>query len=431
MISHKHILRLKNYFFVLIFVSFIACNNNKKDNIKTYLFLSHTRIDKNSWEPNEIVENINYKNYDMLFLGGDIAKAPLKNEHNVKFLNKIFNFASSNTNWIVGNHEYWFLSKKEKKSMSLYKKYTHRNTYYAFSKDKATFVILNTQDSFSNIVGKQLQMLKNIADTISYSKNILIFHHKLIWLMDNGLLQDLKSFKNPPIGNCFDCLNPNNFYSDVYPLLLKIKNKGINVFCIGGDIGFARKKFDYVTKEGIRFLANGIKGFDSYRGDNYALIIRNNLNTNSLSFSFVELWKLQYFDNWQKKKIKQQMNIIKSDSILFFNSVYRSLKYNHTIEQQIHIDAISQLDKAFRIFKILKNSNKNIKFIKKYDINYKKTAKNKNDYLFCIAKKLVPIVNKIETHKQWYKQIKIKAEKNNIIPEKQEIADALFVLYKE
>ena len=56
----------------------------------------------------------------------------------------------------------------------------------------------------------------------------------------------------------FHCINPNNFYEDVYPLLVKVRHRGIEVICIGGDIGAKANEFEYITSDTIYFLASGI-----------------------------------------------------------------------------------------------------------------------------------------------------------------------------
>jgi hypothetical protein len=37
-----------------------------------------------------------------------------------------------------------------------------------------------------------------------------------------------------------------------------IREKGVNVLCIAGNIGFKAKKFEYLTPEGVHFLTSGI-----------------------------------------------------------------------------------------------------------------------------------------------------------------------------
>ena len=91
----------------------------------------------------------------------------------------------------------------------------------------------------SNIVNHQKDFLFEVLDTIQQSEHLIILHHKLIWMYGHDVLESqISSVSNADLGNCFNCINPNNFYSDIYPKLVDIKIEGIQVYCIGGDIGY-------------------------------------------------------------------------------------------------------------------------------------------------------------------------------------------------
>lgn len=423
----------KKYVIILLLLVFVACQNKKNSEDKTvvkYLFIAHTRIDANSFQVNPIIENMDFSVYDLLFLGGDIAKAPFVDLEGGKYLDSVFDLSNSRTNWILGNHEYWKLSDEEREKMEIYKNLTKRNTYYAFYKNNITFVILDTQDDYSNISGKQLEMIKNITDTIENSSNLIILHHKLIWMLDNENLQYLITYPNPTVGDCFDCLNPNNFYTEVYPLLLKVKEKGINVTCIGGDTGFGRTKFEYETHEGIIFIANGIKGFNSYRGDNTILVIEHDLSDNSLKFNFEELWRYEKLTDWELNQVKKQKDVIKKDSTLFFASHYRSIKYNHLLEEQIYIDALENIDQYFITLNDVKKTDYLMDIIcKNEDISRSMPENQLNDALFPIIIELKDFSNRIINDEKWYSQIKQKANEKNISVKNELYINVFWLIY--
>jgi len=80
-------------------------------------------------------------------------------------------------------------------------------------------------------------------------------------LYNNPYLQPYHlSLANAPLGNCFSCLQPNNFSLEIFPKLLEVKQREIEVICIGGDLGFQTGEFEYRSPEGIQFLASGING---------------------------------------------------------------------------------------------------------------------------------------------------------------------------
>ena len=89
----------------------------------------------------------------------------------------------------------------------------------------------------------------------------------------------INDIANGNFGNCLYCTNPNNFYQDVYPLLVDAKDKGVAVICLAGDIGVKIDQFEYLTSDGIYFLASGI---DDLRTDNKLLIFEGNEEENYL-----------------------------------------------------------------------------------------------------------------------------------------------------
>lgn len=268
----------------LLFSSIIlitSCNKNEIIPIvdtpvtKTYISLGHTRTESN---PNMdlLVESINYSNYDMLWLGGDLAFLTSDDEDTMAHVDSIFDVGSMNTLWALGNHDYSDLERVSS--------FTNRPPYYAYNKNGITFIVLDTQDSLSNIIGLQKDLFDNVVDTIQESSYLILVHHKLIWMYDNTDLESqISSVSNGQLGDCFYCINPNNFYTDIYPKLLEVKQRGINILCIAGDIGKKVKEFEYVSDEGIYFLATGI-----WEGspENKALLFNHDVSNKFLTWDY-------------------------------------------------------------------------------------------------------------------------------------------------
>jgi len=245
------------------------------DHIQRYLHISHTRLDSN---PNldQIIEGIDYSKYDMLWLGGDLAYLTSFDESTIQHADSLFDFSNPNTLWALGNHDY--------SDVERVKKYTNRPTYYARYFGGMTCLVLDTQDSVSNITGDQLEFLNHVLDTISNSRYLVLLTHQLIWLSGNPDLELIANqISNGPLGTCSYCINPNQFYIDIYPRLVEINNSGIPVICIGGDIGSKSKSFEHITPEGIQFIGSGIKANQS---GNLGLIFEQNFTKNTLSWSF-------------------------------------------------------------------------------------------------------------------------------------------------
>ena len=243
-----------------------------------YLHLAHTRTAANPYM-DQLVESIDYSYYDMLWLGGDMAVSSSLDDMTMNHLDSILDLGNENTLWALGNHDYADLERVSA--------YTHRPAYYAYYKDKITFLVLDTQDSLSNMVGEQLELFSSVTDTLETTTHLVLLHHKLIWMYGDSYLQTyINSIPNGGFGDCFYCINPNNFYSDLYPKLLELEAKGIEVICIAGDIGFRTNEFSYTTPEGVQYLASGIDDGKSY---NQALVFKHDLFNDSLIWAFTLL----------------------------------------------------------------------------------------------------------------------------------------------
>jgi len=243
--------------------------------IKNYIHIAHTRTNSNPLM-DSIIESINYGKFDMLWLGGDLANLTSKDDYTMQHVDSVFHLGNRNTLWSLGNHDYSDLTR--------IRKFTNRPLYYSFYKDGITFIVLDTQDSLSNIIGAQKKIFESVVDTIQKSSHLIILHHKLIWMYGNTFLEpQISSVSNGELGSCFYCINPNNFYTDIYPKLLEVKQKGIEVICIAGDIGFKVKDFEYTTSDGIYFLASGI-----YSGtkSNKALLFHHDITNKKLTWEY-------------------------------------------------------------------------------------------------------------------------------------------------
>lgn len=263
----------------LLLILCFSCPNSKiKEQplkIKKYLHLSHTRTNSNP-KMDSLVERIDFNKFDMLWLGGDLAHLTSADDNTMTHIDSIFNVGEKKTLWALGNHDYTNLNR--------IKQFTNRLPYYSINENNITLVVLDTQDSLSNIVGVQKEFLFRVLDTIKESTHLFILHHKLIWMYNNSQLEhQTSSISNARIGGCFYCINPNNFNSEIYPKLVEIRKKGVKVFCIAGDIGFKAKEFEYLTPEGIYFLASGIS---SNKKNNKALLFSHDVINDSLTWKF-------------------------------------------------------------------------------------------------------------------------------------------------
>jgi hypothetical protein len=270
-------------FCLLILISFSIGSCTKEDAptpannrfLKRYLHLSHTRTAAN---PDVVsgIDNLNFEDFDMLWLGGDMAQTTSMDDETMSYIDAIFDVGNPNTLWALGNHDYPNLDRIQN--------FTNRPAYYSFHKNGLTFLVLDTQDNYSKITNDQRLLFDSVIDTLKNSSHLILLHHKLIWMYDDGELEpQIADVSNGEFGTCFYCLNANNFHSNLYPQLLEIKQKEIEVICIGGDIGYKTNEFEYTTADGIHFLASGLS---SNLNENQAIVFQHDLETQALTWEF-------------------------------------------------------------------------------------------------------------------------------------------------
>jgi hypothetical protein len=218
----------------------------------------------------------------MLWLGGDLAKRTSIDEETLNYVDAIYNLSDVNTLFALGNHDY--------DNLDLIEEYTNRPSYFAYSNNNICFIVLDTQDSLSNIVGDQLVFFNSVMDTLSESTHLIVLTHKLNWMYSHPVLDSqINSISNGEFGDCFYCLNPNNFYDVIYPRLIEAKQGGIEVLCLAGDIGFKVNNFSFITEEEIYFLASGVATSEE---NNKALLFKHNMEEQTLTWEFKLLSEL-------------------------------------------------------------------------------------------------------------------------------------------
>ncbi len=277
-----------HFLLFILFVNTTSCRKNKDDNpivpentIVKYLHLSHTRTNTNP-AMDSTVEAMDFSAYDMLWLGGDLAESTSFDDITMNHVDSVFNLGSPNTLWSLGNHDYADLQRVQN--------YTARNPFYSYHKNGITIIVLDSQDSLSNIIGSQKVFFDAVTDTMSSSSHLIIMMHKLIWMYGDSVFEpQIPAVTNGGFGSCFYCVNPNNFNTEIYPKLLMIKQRGIGVICIGGDIGFNVKEFSFINNDGIVFLASGINAGTT---GNLGLIFNHDITQKKLTWRFTPLSEL-------------------------------------------------------------------------------------------------------------------------------------------
>jgi len=131
---------LKYLFFSIILVLVSGCTKDQLSPEESPLFkllhISHTREDL-TYDIQPSLLNIDYDSYDLLCLGGDIDENTSSADSTMQLWNSIFNFSNPNTLWALGNHDTF--------DRALISQYTERPSFYSWSNNFLTVVVLDSQ----------------------------------------------------------------------------------------------------------------------------------------------------------------------------------------------------------------------------------------------------------------------------------------------
>ena len=251
----------------------------------TYLHVAHTRAYDGSMDrlmPE--VSQVDYSQYDLLMLGGDLVFESTGKRETLQYLDSIFKLGDSKTLWTLGNHDYHHHPEWIPET-------TKRPLSYTFEKYGITYLVLDSQEDNCNTSGQQLNLFQETLKNLkSETTHLIILHHKLLWMLDNGPLQEkVNAISNGGAGGCFHCIPQNDFYEVVYPKLVEVQQKGIQVICIAGDIGAKVSSFEHQTEDGIYFMASGLK---EGAKENKVLLFDHDIKNNDLSWKYEDIENL-------------------------------------------------------------------------------------------------------------------------------------------
>ncbi len=280
---------LKVFMFVLLLSGFFRAFS-QEDTLK-YIFLGHTY---EYFTPGYTVDprifNIDIQSYDGIWLGGDVCSESLMNHESLEYIDDVFGLNSPNTHWALGNHD------ARNGNWIWLEELTGRKTYYTSTYKNITYIVLNTNITpyRCEMLNDQYRIIVDVCDTISQSSHLVLLMHHGLWEGVPGLpspgqyaQSNLKYYNF----NCYDV--ESTFAKEIYPRLVEVKNRGIEVLCIMGDIG--ARKVEFESDDGIHFLGNGLQ--KSYYTDpeerakaatDYALIFKHVPAKKWMEWEFVD-----------------------------------------------------------------------------------------------------------------------------------------------
>lgn len=264
----NQIMIIFNHRLILLLILFGFFLQAKSQETKKYIFFGHC-YDGYSFDYR--LRQIHLKNYDGIFLGGDILSEGALDRYYLEGLDSLVDLSNPMTMWTLGNHD------SRNGNWDWISDYTKRRTFFVHSQDQSVFIVLNT-----NLVPydcedleRQFQIISNVCDSISVSKNLFVIMHHVIWDGVPGIApgwtvghENCKYY----MANCDS--TQSHFYNVIYPLLSDVQSKGINVFCLAGDMGVPGKKtYDETAPTGVHFLGCGLYFYDP---NDQVLIFQNN-----------------------------------------------------------------------------------------------------------------------------------------------------------
>ena len=248
---------------------------------KQYIFLGHTYDHQRGNDKVDLrIEGLDLNSFDEIWLGGDVCSATTRERNTLTYLDQLFNLASNNTHWAVGNHDirdgnaHWIAE------------FTNRPMHYTHHESDITRIIINStikdavHDFDCEHIDGQIEMIKNVCDTINESSHMILLMHYVLWLdCEDGMYE--KSAQNANASwLSLTCDRNNQFQHIIYPDLIEVQRRGIQVIVISGDSGQYGKKYEYTTADGIQFYMSGIN--NSFNMDNETLVEKYNTSTDSV-----------------------------------------------------------------------------------------------------------------------------------------------------
>jgi hypothetical protein len=272
--------------------------------IQQFIFLGHPYdwLKEDRIDPR--LELLDYSHYQGVWLGGDVCARTSKSAATLAYLDSIFDLKSQQTLWAWGNHDLL------EGDADLLLVATGRPSYYTHWQDGLQLIVLNTNLFWHHPWGPaqedcaakaaQLDWLKSVLDTVQAASHLVLLHHhglfnelKVDQVGDTLLLDNVRGMPVRP-----DCQESGDFTAEIYPLLKAIREQGIEVVSISGDVGMVSKGYAITTPDRIHLLGSGINNsLDKQYPPDYVknfqpdsiLLIQFAAQVPALSWEFVSL----------------------------------------------------------------------------------------------------------------------------------------------
>jgi hypothetical protein len=263
------------------FISLYAINGTSQDSIIHYLFMGHTyQYESEGKKVDYRVENLDMSVYEGIWLGGDVCSEAMLEYSTVQYIDSLFDLGNPETHWALGNHD------ARNGNWEWYEEFSGRPTFYAYSSNGITRVVMNTNlvPTQCEEMNAQYEMILDVCDSVETGNTLILLMHHGIWY-------DIPGIPDPPNyaqsllkhwnSNCSS--SETGFAESIYPALVDAHERGVEIYCILGDMGSTVKAIDFTSDDGIHFLGCGL--YKNEQGDK-VLIFTKNLNSGTLTFQY-------------------------------------------------------------------------------------------------------------------------------------------------
>lgn len=257
----QNYLQTKNIIKISALLAFILYFNITKSAIfdndtSKYIFIGHCyQVDSPGYRVDYRLEKFDFSAYDGIWLGGDVSSEASLQYSTLEYINDIFSLSNPMTFWALGNHD------MRNGNLEWITHFTQRETYYSHYSKGISYILMNTNLVPSDCYNmeKQYEIISNVCDTISESSHLVLLMHYGIWINIPGL-PNPENYAHSSLtywnSNCSDVNS--SFVNSIYPKLIDVENRGVEVICIIGDMGASSKSFEMISDDGITFLGCGL-----------------------------------------------------------------------------------------------------------------------------------------------------------------------------
>jgi len=243
----------KRLLLILPFCLLLLYGYSQSDTIK-YLFMGHTyQFYTPGNKMDERIEQMDLSGYEGIWLGGDVCSEATLEYETIEYVNSLVNLQHPNSHWALGNHD------ARNGNWQWIEEFNGHKTYYTSHYKGITYMVLNTNITPYDCeqLNDQYQIITTLCDTIKNSSHLIFLVHHGIWYDVPGLPSPFSYAQSNLRFYSFTCDDNNATYAkDIYPRLVEVQKRGVQVISILGDMG--HKKVEFVSDDGLIYLGTGL-----------------------------------------------------------------------------------------------------------------------------------------------------------------------------